>query len=105
MNDDVMVPEPLPSGYRLQGQYVIESELRRSASMRVYKATDNAIGEQVAIIVPSRHRQTPVGHAEFLASFKAARGRDRRVYAYGEWMGIHFAVVAYVEGLGPAVEV
>jgi len=98
-------PDPLPSGYEL-GRYVIECELAPARMGRVYKAQDPALKEVVAINVLAPALRDRDRLRQFRMSFRKAFYRNRgKVHEYGEAKGIPFAVVAYDEEQGAAVDV
>ncbi len=99
-------PDPLPPGYRIGDQYLIEEELAPGAMGRVYKARFLPSGQAVAINVLSRKLREPEERHRFIRAFRKAFYKNRGlVYEYGEVDGILFAVVAYVQGKGAAIDV
>lgn len=98
-------PDPLPAGYAL-GRYVIECELAPAKMGRVYKARDSALKSVVAINVLSPALREADGLMRFRRCFRKAFYKNRgRVHEYGEVEGIPFAVVAYDEDRGAAIDV
>ncbi len=108
-------PDPMPEGYRV-GRYVIEAELPSARMGRVYKAHDTIIGRTVAINVLAPALRTPSGIAKFLACARAGLERQFRGEASGVWVtepikdlfdhdGIVGVAIAYVDGVGAAVDV
>ena len=98
-------PDPFPSGYHFS-RYVIESELPSGQLGRVYKAFDTALQEIVAINVLAPELRHSDGKRRLLAGLQRARQKpDPQGHEYGEWKGIPFVVVAYIEGTGAAIDV
>lgn len=101
MDRDVL-PEPLPSGYRVQDRYVIQADLSQTRMARVYKALDARFTEVVAMHVLSIDQRTTDGIRRFRDWFRRARqAHPDQVQDYGEWLGVPFVVAAYVEGQAP----
>ena len=97
-------PAPFPSGYRFS-RYVIEHELAPGELGRVYKAIDTALGVVVALnVLDAEHRED--GKRRMRMGLKRERQKAKpQAFEYGEWQGIPFVVVEYVEGVGAAVDI
>jgi hypothetical protein len=101
-----MEPDPLPPGYRIGDRYLIEGEIAPARMGRVYRATDSALHEIVAINVLSPQLRGTEERWKFTRAFRKAFDKNRGlVHELGEVDGIPFAVVAYIEGKGAAVDV
>jgi hypothetical protein len=99
------VPDPLPNGYHFS-RYLIESELSPGELGRVYKAFDTAIKETVALNVLALELRHNEGRWRLIAGLRRARQKPTpQAHEYGEWEGIPFVTVAYIEGVGAAVDV
>lgn len=98
-------PDPLPNGYRL-GRYVVEGELPKATLGRVYKAFDTALKTVVALNVLSPAHRDHDARWRLLAGLRRERQKpEPQAYDYGEWEGIPYVTVAYIEGVGAAVDV
>jgi hypothetical protein len=99
------VPDPLPNGYQFS-RYVIESELPPGELGRVYKAFDTALKQTVAINVLAAELRHNQGKWRLMAALRRARRKPNpQAHDYGEWEGIPYVSVAYIEGVGAAVDV
>jgi hypothetical protein len=103
---DTAIPEPLPIGYRLHDRYVIEAELSPQRMGRAYRAFDTGQRETVALNVLSSEATAGDGLTRFRRLFKRAFYTHRGdVFEYGEDGGVVYAVVKFIDGVGPAVDV
>ena len=96
--------EPMPRGYQF-GRYVIESELPGTPVGRMYKAFDTVMKAAVALNVLSPELRNDRGLTRLVALTRLARSDGQKAYDMAEWDGIPFIVLAYVEGIGVAVDV
>ena len=100
------VPDPIPTGYRIAERYSIEAEISSQPFGRLYRARDLQLNETVALVVLSAAPDGPGRRSRFRAAFRECFYRHRgSVYEYGEWEGVAYASVRYVEGVGAAVEI
>ena len=98
------IPDPLPAGFRF-GAYLIESELAPALMGRVYRARDVRSGVTVAVNVLAPSLRDSIGIYRFEKSVIAATTFSDGLCEVGAVDGIPFAVVKYVEGVGPALDV
>jgi hypothetical protein len=99
------VPDPLPVGYRLD-RYIIECELPRAELGRVYKAFDTALNQVVAINVLAVELRNQEGRWRMWDALRRARGSPGSpAYDGGIAHGVPFVTVAYVLGVGAAIDV
>ena len=100
-------PDPLPPGFALSdGRYIIELELPPLRMGRAYKARDPQLDTTVAINVLSPEPEDELRLLRFRRCVKkAVLERQKTVYDYGEWRGLAYVVVPYVEGVGASVDV
>ena len=106
-------PDLFPSGYKL-GRYIIQSELAPARMGRVYKALDPLRDRPVAINVLAPDLG-PNGQAIFLDCVRRACEKDRAghggdlgsaaVLDLCQLEGVTAVVVAYVDGVGAALDV
>jgi len=98
-------PEPFPSGFHFS-RYVIERELAPGELGRVYKALDTALGAVVALNVLAVGLRAQDGQRRMRIGLKRERQKAKpQAFEYGEWQGIPYVVVEYIEGVGAAVDV
>ena len=102
--DDQIETDPLAVGFRL-GPYEIERELVPALLGRVYKARDLRYGGIVAINVLEPSLRDEVGRFRFIMSARAAAVFTNSMLALSEEGGIPFAVLKYVDGVGPTVDI
>lgn len=94
----------LPTGHLLSGRYEILAELGRGGMGLVYRALDRELGEQVAV---KTLRRDLVADETMLERFKSEIRLARhisdkhvvRTHDIGEWMGVHYLTMEYVEGI------
>jgi serine/threonine protein kinase len=98
-------PDPLPVGYHFD-RYVIEFELPLGILGRVYKAFDTQLKDTVALNVPSPALRATDGKWRLVAGLKRAlQQKPPQAYDYGEWEGIPYVTVPYIDGVGAATDV
>lgn len=104
VQDPVLSALPLPPGYRVR-RWVVEPELKPMRLGRAYRARDSDRDLVAAINVLSPE----LGHegvARFLFCTKrAAETHGDRLLELGEHLGTYYVAVAYVEGVGPTLDV
>jgi hypothetical protein len=107
-NETVMLaaePDPLPAGYHFD-RYVVECQLPLGCLGRVYKAFDTQLNHTVALNVLSPILRESGGKWRLVSGFGRARGhKPTQAYDYGEWQGIPYVTVAYIDGVGAAMDV
>ncbi len=101
---EVPEPDPLPVGYRL-GRFQILEELAPALLGRVYRASDTRGGLTVAINVLTPTLRDQIGRFRFNMSARAAAVFADGVLEVDEITDTPFAVVEYIEGVGPKVDI
>jgi hypothetical protein len=102
VSPDPAPPEPLPVGYVLHDRYTIEAELAPQSMGRLYRAFclfSDGHREVCAVNVLALELRNTEGIRRFRSAFRKAFYRHRgHVYEYGEYLGVLYAVMEYLEG-------
>lgn len=102
--DSTPSAEPFPPGYRLR-RWIIEAELAPLRMGRAYKARDPDTGLAVVINTLSAALGDVGAYRFARACERAAEQHVDGLHELGEHLGTLYVVVAYLEGIGAAVDV
>jgi hypothetical protein len=84
---------------------LVEGELAPTAIGRVYRVFDTVLNAVVAINVLSLELRHDEGIGWLSAFVRRARQAGQKVYDVGEWNGVPYVTLAYVEETGSAIDV